>query len=487
MTLHLQTAHQLSILLNTGEISSTDITKSVLSEIEVSDQNINAFISVDREGALEQAADVDNRRSAGDALHPFAGIPIALKDVLCVKGGRTTCGSRILAEYIAPYDATSVAQLRAADLILVGKTNMDEFAMGSSNENSHFGPVLNPRNLNYVPGGSSGGSAAAVAANETILALGSDTGGSVRQPAGYCGVVGVKPTYGRISRYGLIAYASSLDQIGPMTKDVTDAAFLLNIVSGYDEKDSTSLNEPVPDYTAKLNGNIKGLRIGLAKEYFPNDLDKEIAYAIKNAAKVLEDAGAEIIDVDLPIAGNPEYCVGTYYLIAMAEASANLSRYDGVKYGHRSNEPGNLIEMYIRSRSEGFGNEVKRRIMLGTYALSKGYYDAYYLKAQKVRTLIRQDFDKAFSNCDLLLSPVAPTTAFPIGTQTRDPLEMYLNDIYTVAVNLAGIPGISVPFSSAKDGLPIGAQLLAPVLAEENLLRAAYALEQSAPANNMEN
>ena len=304
MTLHLQTAHQISVLLQAGEISSTEVTKAVLSEIESKDGKINAFISVDYEGALHQAAEVDDRRNAGDSLHPFAGIPIALKDVLCVNGGRTTCGSRILSEYISPYDATSVAYLRASGLVFIGKTNMDEFAMGSSNENSYFGPVLNPRDPTRVPGGSSGGSAAAVAANETILALGSDTGGSVRQPAGYCGVVGVKPTYGRISRYGLIAYASSLDQIGPMTKDVTDAAFLLNIVSGYDKKDSTSLNEPVPDFTAKLNGNIKGLRIGLAKEYFPNHLDREIATAIKNAAKVLEDSGAEIVDVVNPICGH---------------------------------------------------------------------------------------------------------------------------------------------------------------------------------------
>ena len=487
MTAHLKTAHQISTLLLNGGLSSIEVTTSDLSEIESKDKKINAFISVDHEGALKQAADVDARRNAGDKLHPFAGIPIALKDVLCVKGGRTTCGSKILSEYIAPYDATCVARLRASDLVIVGKTNMDEFAMGSSNENSYFGPVHNPRDITRVTGGSSGGSAAAVAANETILALGSDTGGSVRQPAGYCGVVGLKPTYGRVSRYGLIAYASSLDQIGPMTKDVTDAALLLNIISGHDKKDSTSLNEPVRNFAANLNGSIKGLRIGLAKEHFPDHLNTEINTAIKSATKALEESGAEIVDVELPIAGNPEYCIGTYYLIAMAEASANLSRYDSVKYGYRAEEANDLIEMYIRSRSEGFGKEVKRRIMLGTYALSTGYYDAYYLKAQKVRTLIRRDFDSAFSNCDLILSPVAPTTAFSIGAKTRDPLDMYLNDIYTVAVNLAGIPGISVPFSSAENGLPIGVQLLAPVLAEENLLKAAFALEQAAPVNKTEN
>ena len=332
-----------------------------------------------------------------------------------------------------------------------------------------------------MPGGSSGGSAAAVAADETIVALGSDTGGSVRQPAGYCGVVGLKPTYGRISRYGLVAYASSLDQIGPVSKDVHDAALLLGATAGYDPLDSTSIDTPVPDYTAQLTGDIRGLRVGLADQHFPEQLDSEIGDTIHSAAKALQEAGAELVDVSLPVAGHPECCIGTYYLIAMAEASANLSRYDGIKFGHRSPEGKDLLELYLRSRSEGFGAEVKQRIMLGTYALSTGYYDAYYLKAQKVRTLIRQDFDKAFSQCDVLLSPVAPTTAFKLGEQIDDPLQMYLNDIYTASVNLAGIPGISVPFAtSATDGLPIGAQLLAPVLGEEVLLRTAYALEQAA-------
>jgi len=398
-----------------------------------------------------------------------------------VQGGRTTCGSRILEDYVAPYDATSVERLREAGMVFLGKTNMDEFAMGSSNENSYFGPVRNPRDLSRVPGGSSGGSAAAVAADETIVALGSDTGGSVRQPAGYCGVVGLKPTYGRISRYGLVAYASSLDQIGPVSKDVHDAALLLGATAGYDPLDSTSIDAPVPDYTAQLTGDIRGLRVGLADQHFPEQLDSEIGNTIHSAAKALQEAGAELVDVSLPVAGHPEYCIGTYYLIAMAEASANLSRYDGIKFGHRSPEGKDLLELYLRSRSEGFGAEVKQRIMLGTYALSTGYYDAYYLKAQKVRTLIRQDFDKAFSQCDVLLSPVAPTTAFKLGEQIDDPLQMYLNDIYTASVNLAGIPGISVPFAtSATDGLPIGAQLLAPVLGEEVLLRTAYALEQAA-------
>jgi aspartyl-tRNA(Asn)/glutamyl-tRNA(Gln) amidotransferase subunit A len=480
MALNEKTAHELAVQLRAGETTSREITQETLNHIEAVDAEINAFISVDREGALLQADDIDRRRQQGEKLGPLAGIPIALKDVLCVKNGRTTCGSHILENYIAPYDATAVAHLRAAGLVFVGKTNMDEFAMGSSNENSYFGPVRNPRDTTRVPGGSSGGSAAAVAADETVLALGSDTGGSVRQPAGYCGVVGLKPTYGRISRYGLVAYASSLDQIGPMSKDVTDAALLLQAIAGYDARDSTSIDAPVPDYTAALNGDLSGLKVGLAKEHFPTELNAEIAAAIRRAASALEKAGAELVDVQLPVAGHAEYCIGTYYLIAMAEASANLSRYDGVKFGHRSKDAKDLLEMYLQSRSEGFGAEVKRRIMLGTYALSTGYYDAYYLKAQKVRTLIRQDFEKAFAQCDVLLSPVAPTTAFKLGEQLEDPLQMYLNDIYTASVNLAGIPGISVPFATAADGLPIGAQLLSPLLGEEVLLRAAYALEQAA-------
>lgn len=480
MALNKKTAHELATQLQAGETTSREITQETLDHIEAVDAEINAFISVDREGALLQADHIDRRRQEGEKLGPLAGIPIALKDVLCVKNGRTTCGSHILENYIAPYDATAVARLREAGLVFVGKTNMDEFAMGSSNENSYFGPVRNPRDTTRVPGGSSGGSAAAVAADETVLALGSDTGGSVRQPAGYCGVVGLKPTYGRISRYGLVAYASSLDQIGPMSKDVTDAALLLQTIAGYDARDSTSIDAPVPDYTAALNGDLQGLKVGLAKEHFPTELNTEIAAAIRSAASALENAGAELVDISLPVAGHAEYCIGTYYLIAMAEASANLSRYDGVKFGHRSSDAKDLLEMYLQSRSEGFGTEVKRRIMLGTYALSTGYYDAYYLKAQKVRTLIRQDFEKAFAQCDVLLSPVAPTTAFKLGEQLEDPLQMYLNDIYTASVNLAGIPGISVPFTTAADGLPIGAQLLSPLLGEEVLLRAAYALEQAA-------
>ena len=479
MALNQATAHELSARLQQGEITARQLVAAALDRISAIDGQINAFISVDPEGALARADDIDQRRAAGASLGPLAGIPLALKDVLCVRGGRTTCGSKILEHFIAPYDATAVERLRTAAAVFIGKTNMDEFAMGSSCENSYFGPTLNPRDPERVPGGSSGGSAAAVAADETILALGSDTGGSVRQPASYCGVVGLKPTYGRVSRYGLIAYASSLDQIGPVTKDVEDAALLLQAIAGHDPRDSTSSTEPVPDYRAALTGDIRGLKVGLAREHFPAALDAEVAGAAQDAANSLVDAGAELVDVELPVAGHPEYCISTYYIIAMAEASANLARYDGVKYGYRAEGSTDLQEMYLQTRSEGFGTEVKRRIMLGAYALSAGYYDAYYRKAQQVRTLIREDFARAFAACDVLLSPVAPTTAFRLGEQLDDPLQMYLNDIYTVSVNLAGIPAISVPFAHSRSNLPIGVQLLAPPLEEARLLGAAYALERA--------
>lgn len=478
MALNQATAHELSVRLQQREITAHQLVEAALDRIGAIDGQINAFISVDPEGALAHAADIDQRRAAGAALGPLAGIPLALKDILCVRGGRTTCGSKILEHFIAPYDATAVARLRAADAVFIGKTNLDEFAMGSSCESSYFGPTLNPCDPERVPGGSSGGSAAAVAADETILALGSDTGGSVRQPASYCGVVGLKPTYGRVSRYGLIAYASSLDQIGPVTKDVEDAALLLQAIAGHDPRDSTSSPAPVPDYRAALHGDIRGLKVGLARQHFPAALDAEVASAAQDAANALVDAGAELVDVELPVAGHPEYCISTYYIIAMAEASANLARYDGVKYGYRAAGRADLQEMYLQTRSQGFGAEVKRRIMLGTYALSAGYYDAYYRKAQQVRTLIRQDFARAFASCDALLSPVAPTTAFRLGAQLDDPLQMYLNDIYTAAVNLAGLPAISVPFAHSR--LPIGVQLLAPPLQEARLLRTAQALERAA-------
>ncbi len=474
------TAHEAVERQTSGEISSTELTRAVIEQIEAEDGQINAYVHVDAQMALSQAEEIDTRRQRGESLGPLAGVPIAIKDVMCVEGGRTTCGSRILADYISPYDATVVGRLRAADAVLLGKTNMDEFAMGSSNENSHFGPTRNPRDIKRVPGGSSGGSAAAVAADTAIAALGSDTGGSVRQPAGYCGIVGLKPSYGRVSRYGLVAYASSLDQIGPLTKDVEDAAILLGVISGHDPRDATSVELPVPDYLEKLKTGVEGLTIGLPQQYFTEGLDPQIQAAVEAAAQRLQSAGAQVKEVSLPVAAHAEYCVGTYYVVATAEASANLSRFDGVRFGHRAPDSADLQQMYHKSRSEGFGDEVKRRIMLGTYVLSAGYYDAYYLKAQKVRTLIRQDFDRVFGECALLLGPVSPTTAFAIGEKVDDPLQMYLNDIYTVTANLAGLPGISVPIANADDGLPIGAQLLAPAFAEDTLLRAAYSIEQTA-------
>ncbi len=479
MSLNELTAHELSARMDAGEISSREITTDVLEAIDKTDPTINAFISVDPEQALERAESIDRRRAAGARLGPLAGIPLAIKDVICVEGGRTTCGSRILENFVAPYDSTVVARLRRADAVLVGKTNMDEFAMGSSTENSYFGPTRNPRDPDRVPGGSSGGSAAAVAAHETILAIGSDTGGSVRQPAAYCGVVGLKPTYGRVSRYGLVAYASSLDQIGPLAKDVEDAALLLGAIAGPDPRDSTSVNLKVPDYKAALGGEVKGLKAGLAREHFGAGLDPEIHRAVMRSAERLQAAGAELVDVSLPVAAHPEYCIGAYYLIAMGEASANLTRYDGIRYGYRAGGARSLQEVYCQTRSSGFGAEVKRRIMLGTYALSAGYYDAYYLKAQKVRTLIKEDFERVFSQCDVLLAPVAPTVAFRLGENIDDPLQMYLNDIYTVSVNLAGIPGIALPVATHSENLPIAVQLLAGPFQEELLLRTAHVLEHA--------
>ncbi|MBT4099571.1 MAG: Asp-tRNA(Asn)/Glu-tRNA(Gln) amidotransferase subunit GatA [Gemmatimonadetes bacterium] len=474
------TAHEAIERQNSGDISSVELTQAVIERIDAENGRINAYVHVDAPTALSQAEQIDARRHRGEQLGPLAGVPIAIKDVMCVRGGRTTCGSRILQDYVAPYDATAVSRLRSADAVLLGKTNMDEFAMGSSNENSHFGPTRNPHSIDRVPGGSSGGSAAAVAAHAAIAALGSDTGGSVRQPAGYCGIVGLKPSYGRVSRYGLVAYASSLDQIGPLTKDVEDTALLLGVISGHDPRDATSVDIAVPDYREKLQTGVEGLTIGMPEEYFAEGLDSQIAAAVEGAAARLEKAGAKLKQVSLPVAGHADYCVGAYYVVATAEASANLSRFDGVRFGYRAEQATDLQQMYHQSRSKGFGDEVKRRIMLGTYVLSAGYYDAYYLKAQKVRTLIRDDFSRAFEECDLLLGPVAPTTAFAVGEKIDDPLQMYLNDIYTVTANLAGLPGVSVPIAHADDGLPIGAQLLAPAFAEETLLRAAYSIEQMA-------
>jgi len=490
MELYELTVKELKEKIRKKEISVQEVVKSYYQRIEQVEEKIHSFITLTKKEALEQAKRIDEKIKNGEMLGELAGIPIAIKDNICIKGVKTTCGSKILENYVAPYDATVIKKLKDADAIFLGKTNMDEFAMGSSTETSYFGVTLNPHNLEYIPGGSSGGSASAVAAKEAPFALGSDTGGSIRQPASCCGIVGLKPTYGRVSRYGLVAFASSLDQIGPLVRNVYDCALLLKIISGYDIKDSTSVDLPVPDYCQGLQGlqGLKGLRVGLPKEYFIEGIDQEVEKAVKEAAKILEKLGAEIVEVSLP---HTEYAVATYYIIAPSEASANLARYDGVRYGYRSpshlhpapkNGAGqarssNLIEAYERTRGEGFGAEVKRRIMLGTYALSAGYYDAYYLKALKVRTLIRNDFDEAFKKVDVILSPTAPTPAFKLGEKLDDPLKMYLSDIFTISANLAGIPGINIPCRYSKDKLPIGLQILGKPFAEETILQVAHLYE----------
>jgi len=477
------TIHQARALLDAGEISAVELTQAVLDRILSVDNAVKAYLTLTPEAALEQARAADAARvgaglaparGQGQAL-PLRGIPIAVKDILCTAGIPTTCGSRILEDFIPPYDATVVARLKAAGAIILGKTNTDEFAMGSSTENSAFFPTHNPWDLERVPGGSSGGSAAAVAAGECLGALGTDTGGSVRQPAALCGIVGLKPTYGRVSRYGLIAFASSLDQVGVLTRDVTDAAILLNVIAGHDPLDSTSLDAPVPDATAALTGDIRGMRVGVPREYFIPGMQPEVEAAVRTALEKLADLGAEIVEVSLP---HTDYALPVYYLIAPAEASANLARYDGVRYGLRI--VGNSLEdTYKQTRGQGFGPEVKRRIMLGTYALSAGYYDAYYLKAQKVRTLIKGDFDRAFQQVDVIVTPTSPTTAFRIGEKTDDPIQMYLSDIFTLSVNLAGICGINVPCGFDAQGLPIGMQIMGPALGETTILRVAYAYEQA--------
>lgn len=434
---------------------------------------MHAYISLDEEGALRKAEEVDARVARGEEVGVLAGVPVAVKDNICIKGMRTTCASKILENFVSPYDATVVEKLKAADAVFLGKTNLDEFAMGSSTENSYFGPTRNPHDPERVPGGSSGGSAAALAAGEAVLALGSDTGGSIRQPASFCGVVGLKPTYGRVSRYGLVAFASSLDQIGPMAKNVKDTALLLNVISGYDPRDSTSAPVEVPDFTKALDEGIEGIRIGLPREYFAEGLEDEVREKVLEAVDILKGEGAEVVEVSLP---HTKYAIATYYIVAPAEASSNLARYDGVKYGFRA-EGRDLYEMYCNTRSQGFGEEVKRRIMLGTYTLSAGYYEAYYLKALKVRTLIKQDFEEAFETCDLLATPTSPTVAFRLGEKVADPLTMYLSDVYTVSVNLAGLPGISVPCGSS-DGLPVGLQLIGRPFDEGTILRAAYVVER---------
>ncbi len=476
MNLYRLPAYELHQLIQDREISIQELTRSIFQRIEELEDKIKAFLSLDIEGAMEQARRLDRKLSQGKKLGSLGGIPIAVKDNICLKGKRTTCGSRILEDFRPPYSATVAQRLKEADAIIIGKTNMDEFAMGSSTENSVFQVTRNPWNLGSIPGGSSGGSAAAVASGETVMALGSDTGGSIRQPASFCGVVGLKPTYGRVSRYGLVAFASSLDQIGPITRDVRDCALLLGVLNGRDELDSTSLDYPVPSYLEYLVPDLKDMRIGLPREYFVPGMSHEVREAIVQATGVLEKLGAKVEEVSLP---HTEYAIATYYLIATAEASSNLARYDGVGYGLRTRGKTNLIEMYKKSRQEGFGEEVKRRIMLGTYVLSKGYYEDYYGKAGRVRTLVRQDFEEVFQSYDAVVTPASPTVAFKIGEKVDDPLKMYLSDIFTISANLAGIPGISVPCGYSQEGLPIGLQILAKAFDETTLLRIAYAYEQS--------
>jgi aspartyl-tRNA(Asn)/glutamyl-tRNA(Gln) amidotransferase subunit A len=469
------TIHQAHEKLKDKHISSRELTESVLSRIEAVEPRIKAFITLTPEAALEQARKADEEIARG-RIRPLTGIPLAVKDVISTCGVRTTCASKMLENYVPPYDATVMTRLQAEGAVIVGKTNMDEFAMGSSTENSAFHPTRNPWNPEYVPGGSSGGSAAAVAAGECLGAVGSDTGGSVRQPASFCGVVGMKPTYGRVSRYGLIAYASSLDQIGPLTRDVFDCALMMNALCGYDRKDSTSVDRAVPDFREVLGRDIRGLILGCPKEYLTEGLDPEVERAVREAMTTFEQLGARCREISLP---HTEYAVAVYYIIAMAEASSNLARYDGVKYGFRDGQGRSLMEMYQRTRSNGFGSEVLRRIMLGTYVLSAGYYEAYYRKASQVRTLILQDFQKAFAECDLILCPVSPTPAFRLGEKTADPLKMYLTDIYTISANLTGIPGLSLPCGYSGEGLPIGLQILGNHFGEETILRAAFAFEEA--------
>lgn len=474
MELFKYTAHQLHDKLKTKELSSVELTKAVFDRMDVVEPSVKAFITETREMALKQAKLADGKIGKGENIAPLAGIPSAIKDNICMKGVKTTCASQILADFVPPYNATVMEQLAGEDTVIVGKANLDEFAMGGSTENSSFGASHNPWDLDAVPGGSSGGSAAAVAAGEAIWALGSDTGGSIRQPAAYCGLVGFKPTYGRVSRYGLVAFASSLDQIGPITRDVTDCALVMNAISGYDPKDSTSINSKAPDYTKSLVNDVKGLKIGLPKEYFVSGMNTDVEKAVYKAIDQLVALGAEYQEISMP---HTEYGLSAYYIIAPAEASSNLARFDGVSYGHRV-EGSDIVDMYKKTRSEAFGPEVKRRIMLGTYALSSGYYDAYYLQALKVRTLVKQDFDKAFEKVDVLITPTAPTPAFKMGAMTNDPLAMYLQDVCTIPVNLAGVPAVSVPCGFAGH-LPIGLQIIGKPLGEETLIRAAYTFEQN--------
>lgn len=474
------TIHELHQKLVAKELSAVELTNAVIAHKAKTEPTVHAYLADSHEQALAVAAKVDEKIAAGEAISPLAGIPGAVKDNICIKDQQATCASRMLENFVPPYNASVVEKLTGEDYVSLGKLNMDEFAMGSSSESSAFAKTTNPWNAEYVPGGSSGGAAASVTAGSAVWALGSDTGGSVRQPASYCGVVGLKPTYGNVSRYGLIAYASSLDQIGPVTRDVTDAAIVLNAISGHDHRDSTSIPGERPDYTKALVNDVKGLKIGMPKEYFGEGLNSEVREALEKAAKVYEGLGAEIVEVSLPTS---KYALSAYYIIALAEASSNLARYDGVSYGLRV-PADNLVEMSTKTRSQGFGAEVQRRILLGTYVLSSGYYDAYYLKALKARRLIKNEFDAAFEKVDVLLTPTAPNTAFKFGEKINDPLSMYLEDICTTPVNLAGIPGISIPAGFASNGMPIGMQLLAPAMGEEVLFRTAYTFEQACPECN---
>ncbi|MBX3278502.1 MAG: Asp-tRNA(Asn)/Glu-tRNA(Gln) amidotransferase subunit GatA [Acidobacteria bacterium] len=473
MTISL-TVDEIHRLYEKGDATPSEIVRAALDRIEESQSSLNAYLTVSRESALKRAETLDSGIRDAVRVLPLAGIPVAIKDNMCTEGVRTTCGSRILGNYIPPYTATAVKQLEAAGAIIVGKTNLDEFAMGSSTENSAYGPVRNPVNTDYVPGGSSGGSAVAVAAGHVPISLGSDTGGSIRQPASYCGIVGLKPTYGRVSRYGLVAFASSLDQIGPFARNVRDAARALSAISGRDVHDSTSAPVSAPDYLAALTGDVKGLRVGVPAECFGEGLDAEVKERVEAGIARLRERGAEVVDVSLP---HSRYVVSVYYIIATAEASSNLARFDGVRYGYRTQQARTLSDMYRRTRDEGFGAEVKRRIMLGTFVLSSGYYDAYYEKAQRVRAMLVRDFDSAFEKCDVIATPTAPTPAFKLGEKSDDPLAMYLNDIYTVTINLAGLPGVSVPCGETRAGLPVGLQLIGSHFDEARLLNAACALE----------
>ncbi len=477
--LHLQTLTQLAAGLEKGTFSSVDITRALLDRIDSHNGTLNAFITVTAEQALADAQRADDARASGNA-GVLNGLPIVHKDIFCTRDVLTTCGSRMLENFVSPYDATVVQRMAEAGAVMLGKSNMDEFAMGSSNETSYFGPVMNPWNLECSPGGSSGGSAAAVAARLAPAATGTDTGGSIRQPAALTGTVGLKPTYGRVSRYGMIAFASSLDQAGVITRSTADAAMLLGVMAGFDERDSTSINQPVPDYVAGLDKSLKGLRVGIVRQHFDEGLDENCGVAVKDALALLEAQGAILTEVDLP---NLELSVPTYYVVAPAECSSNLSRFDGVRFGHRADDAEDLFDLYCRSRGEGFGAEVKRRIMTGTYVLSAGYYDAYYLKAQQVRQLIADDFRKAFAGVDVIAGPTAPTPAFKLGDKTDDPITMYLNDIYTIGANLAGLPGISVPCGMV-DGLPVGLHLVGAHFGEETLLNCAHQYEQRTDWND---